>query len=51
MQKTLHSYLPISCICSYRLHEVHSSQTGETSKHLKKTISKGESGEEEDIRP
>jgi len=28
--------------------EVHSSQTGETSKHLKKTISKGESGEEED---
>jgi type I restriction enzyme R subunit len=28
--------------------EVHSSQTGETSKHLKKTISKGESGVEED---
>jgi type I site-specific restriction-modification system R (restriction) subunit len=28
--------------------EVHSSQTGETSKHLKKTISKGENGEEED---
>ena len=28
--------------------EVHSSQTGETLKHLKKTISKGESGEEED---
>ncbi|MEI7492595.1 MAG: hypothetical protein WCK92_14435 [Bacteroidota bacterium] len=27
---------------------MHSSQTGETSKHLKKTISKGESGEEED---
>jgi len=28
--------------------EVHSSQTGETSKHLKKTISKGESDAEED---
>ena len=21
MRKTLHSYLPISCICSYRLHQ------------------------------
>jgi len=28
--------------------EVHSSQTGETSKHLKKTISKGETAEDED---
>ena len=27
---------------------MHSSQTGETSKHLKKTISKGETAEEED---
>ena len=22
MRKTLHSYLPISCICSYRLHMI-----------------------------